>query len=81
MTNEMVEITWTNLGFFLHHLDPEIRSIVKRLELFRLSLSLYIYIYMCVCVCVCVCLCVCVCVLLSERTCAHASYDLIIWQS
>ena len=59
MTSEMVESAWANIGFFFHHLDPEIPRIVRRLEhlhvkiikerqsvLFnRTSLSIYIYIY------------------------------------
>ena len=59
MTSEMVKSAWANIGFFLHHLDPEIQRIVRRLEHLHLkiikkkqsvvfnrtSLSLYIYIY------------------------------------
>ena len=32
MTKEIVESAWANIGFFLHHLDPEIRRKVRRLE-------------------------------------------------
>ena len=31
MTSEMVESTWACIGFFLQHLDPDIRKITRRL--------------------------------------------------
>ena len=56
MTSEMVESAWANKGFFLHHLGPEIRRIVRRLEHLHLKIIkkrqsvvfnriCYIYIY------------------------------------
>ena len=37
MTSEMVESAWANMGGFLHHLDPEIRRIVRRFECLHLN--------------------------------------------
>ena len=61
MISEMVESAWANIGFFLPHLDPEIRRIVRRLERLHLKiikkrqsqgfnrtfLYTYIYVYIC----------------------------------
>ena len=52
----MVERAWASMGYFLHHLDPEIRKITRRfrpLEDFEketichllLNMLVYIYIY------------------------------------
>ena len=38
MTSEMVEIAWASMTHFLHHLDPDIRKITKRLERLRLKI-------------------------------------------
>ena len=32
LTSEMVKSTWASMGHFLHHLDPDIRKITRRLE-------------------------------------------------
>ena len=38
MTSKMVKSTWANTGFCLHHLEPEIWRIVRRLERFYLTI-------------------------------------------
>ena len=32
MTREMVESARVSMGYFLHHLDPDIRKVTRRLE-------------------------------------------------
>ena len=38
MTSEIVEWAWMSMVYFLHHLEPGIRKIIKRLESFRLKI-------------------------------------------
>ena len=37
VTNEMVESGWASMKHFLHHLDPDVRKITRRLELLHLE--------------------------------------------
>ena len=75
MTNEMVESARANIGLFLHHLDPEIRRILRRLECLHLKIIksgspwylteiiyIYIYTYIYVYIYIYICVCVCVCI-------------------
>ena len=32
MTSEMVETSWARIQYFLHHLDPDVRKITRKLE-------------------------------------------------
>ena len=32
MTSEMLENAWATMGYILHHRDPDIRKIARRLE-------------------------------------------------
>ena len=38
MTSEMVERAWTNIGFFLYQLNPDVRRLVRRLECLHLKI-------------------------------------------
>ena len=31
LTIEMIENTWASMGYFLHHLEPDIRNVTRRL--------------------------------------------------
>ena len=38
ITNKMVESAWASIGYFLHHLDPDIRRIASRLKRLHLKI-------------------------------------------
>ena len=48
MTSDMVESTWAkNMGYFLYHLDTDVRKTTRRLKSLHLKIQ---YIYVCVCI-------------------------------